>query len=117
VALDAATRETILQPLQRLRESVQKQQSLAHLGQAESEAVRLKDQALVAISKCLDEKAEAATPGTESKVTIKMSRVIKPATLVKSGYLESSSDVDEFIEVLRSTMDEALANDERIEIR
>jgi hypothetical protein len=117
VALGAATRESILKPLQSLRESVQKQPSLAHLGQAESEAVRLKDQALVAISKYLDEKAATATPGTEPKLTIKKPRVIKPSTLVKSGYLESSTDVDEFIEVLRSTMEEALANDERIEIR
>jgi hypothetical protein len=117
VALDAATRGTILQPLQRLREGVQKQTSLAHLGQAESEAVRLKDQALVAIEKYLDENAATATPGTEPKLTIKKPRVIKPATLVKSGYLETRTDVDEFIEVLRSTMEQALANDERIEIR
>ena len=54
---------------------------------------------------------------TAPKLTIKKPRVIKPATLVKSGYLESSTDVDEFIEVLRSAMEQALANDERIEIR
>jgi hypothetical protein len=117
VALDAATRETILQPLQSLRGSVRKQPSLAHLVQAESEAVRLKDQALVAIGKCLDEKAATATPGTEPTLSIKKPRVIKPAALMKSGYLETRPAVDEFIETLRTAMEQALANDERIEIR
>jgi 3-keto-L-gulonate-6-phosphate decarboxylase len=117
VVSEAMTRETILQPLEWLRDSVVKQQSLAHLAQAESEAVRLKDHALGAIGKYLDERAAAATPGTAPKLSIKQSRVIKPATLVKGGYLETRTDVGKFIETLRDAMEQALDNNERIEIR
>ena len=38
-------------------------------------------------------------------------------TLVKSGYLETRIDVDEFIKALRTALEQALADDERIEIR
>jgi hypothetical protein len=116
-AVDAAARAAILQSFERLRESVHKQPSLAHLAQAQSEAVRLKDQALIAIGKYLEEKAAAATPGTEPKLTIRKPRVIKPAALVKSGYLETRTDIDEFLDALRTAMEQALASDERIEIR
>lgn len=116
-AMDAPARAAILQPFERLRESVQKQPSLAHLAQAQSEAVRLKDQALIAIGTYLEEEEAAATPGTEPKLTIKKPRVIKPAALVKSGYLESRTDIDEFLDALRTAMEQALASDERIEIR
>ena len=44
-------------------------------------------------------------------------RVIAPAKLVKSAYLESENDVDRFLEALRAELSEALANNERIEIR
>ena len=45
-----------------------------------------------------------------SKVTIKMARVIKPATLMKSGYLETTTDVDEFIKTLRAAIEQALSD-------
>jgi hypothetical protein len=109
-------RETCLGPLQRLRIQTATQASLAHLSQAEAEAVNLKDTALAKISEYLRGKA-AKTSAVNDKPVIKPTRVIKPASLAQQTYLETADDVHRFIGALKSAMDEAVANDERIEIR
>ena len=48
---------------------------------------------------------------------IRPRRVVSPVKLVKSPYLESQADVDAFLDDLRTELTDALARNERIEIR
>ena len=90
--------------------------SLAHIGQAESEAVRLKDEALALVDSYLARKAEEGKVG-QDKPVVRSRRVISPVNLVKSSYLESQADADAFLDDLRTELTTALAKNERIEIR
>ena len=114
---DETLRTGCLGPLERLLAQVTTQNSLAHLAQAEGEAVRLRDQALNRIERYLAEKAAAKTADEVREVSFKPRRVITAAELVKGTYLESDEEVEEFLERLRQAMKEALARHERIEIR
>ena len=44
-------------------------------------------------------------------------RVVKPANLVKTTYLETSGDVNDFLDTLRQELEKAIDNNERIQIR
>jgi hypothetical protein len=48
---------------------------------------------------------------------IKKQRVVKPSSLLKTSYLETTEDVDRFISDLRQTLEAAIKNNERIQIR
>ena len=111
--------------LQTLKVQVQKEESLAHITQAESEAVREFDVAVGLIEDFLRKLAEQKKPKDDSsgKVTppppppVKKQRVIKPAGIVKATYLETSDDVNGFLKALRQELEQAISNNERIEIR
>ena len=113
---DEALQTTCLTPLESLEKQVTTYDSLAHIGQAEAEAVRLKDEALDQIEGYLARKAEEGK-GEQDKPAVKPRRVVSPAELVKSPYLESQADVDAFLDDLRRELTDALAKNERIEIR
>ena len=53
----------------------------------------------------------------QDKPVIKPRRVVSPGKFVKSSYLESQADVDAFLDDLRRELTDALAKNERIEIR
>ena len=105
-----------LTPLEKLTEQVSTQESLAHIGQAESEAVHLKDEALAQVEHYLTQKAEEGKAG-QDKPAVKPRKIVSPVTLVKLPYLESQNDVDVFLDDLRRELTDALARNERIEIR
>ncbi len=48
---------------------------------------------------------------------VKPRKEIKPAMLVKSPYLETKDDIDDFLDALRQELEEAYARGERIQIR
>jgi hypothetical protein len=48
---------------------------------------------------------------------VKKQRVVKPAELVRTTYLETSDDVNGFLDALRQELEKAIANNERIQIR
>ena len=48
---------------------------------------------------------------------VKKQRIVKPADIVKTTYLETSDDVNGFLDALRQELEKALANNERIQIR
>ena len=103
---DESLKTTCLTPLENLAKRVATHDSLAHLEQAESEAVRLKDEAVTRVEQYL-----------VGKAAVKPRRVVSPAKLVDSTYLESQADVDAFLDDLRTELTDALAKNERIEIR
>ena len=113
---DESFKTTCLTPLENLAKRVTTHDSLAHIGQAESEAVRLKDEALTRVEQYLARKAEEGK-AEQDKPVVKPRRVISPVKLVKLPYLETQIDVDAFLDDLRRELTDALARNERIEIR
>ena len=113
---DEPLKTTCLTPLKNLAKQVSTHDSLAHIDQAESEAVRLKDEALTQVERYLARKAEEGK-AEQDKPTVRPRRVVSPVKLVKLAYLESQADVDAFLDDLRTELTDALARNERIEIR
>lgn len=124
---DANLQAACIKPLESLKEQVQKQESLAHITQAETEAVNEFDAATTRIeqfSKTAGEKSGTPIPAgciavaeKAPRPSVKPRRVIKPAEFVKATYLETSDDVNGFLDALRMELEQAIANNERIEIR
>lgn len=118
---DDSLRAACLQPLELLKQQVQKQESVAHITQAENEAFK---EFITGVAKvCSFVNRQVVVPGIispETTVTapaIRRSRVVKPADLVKTTYLETSDDVNGFLDSLRRELEQAIANNERVHIR
>jgi hypothetical protein len=113
---DAGLRAGALGPLQSLKAGLPSQQSLAHITQAETEAVNEYDAALRRVEDHL--RAAAKVQKTEAQPpAVKKQRIVKPADLAKTTYLETTADVDAFLLALRKALEAAIAQNERIEIR
>jgi hypothetical protein len=120
VKADDDLKTACLQPLQDLRKQVEREQSLAHIAQAQTEAVNALDTAINRIEAAL--KAKTPPPAQPGKAeppapAVKSRCVIKPADFVNKPYLETSDDVKAFIEDLRQRLEAAIAKNERIQIR
>ena len=113
---DESLKTKCLTLLEKLAKQVSTHESLAHIGQAESEAVHLKDKALAQVEHYLTQKDEEGKAG-QDKPVVKLRRIIFPVKFVKSPYLESQDAVDVFLDDLRRELTDALARNERIEIR
>lgn len=98
----------ILSPLESLTDKVRVQKSLAHISQAESEAVKMRDLAL--------DRLEQELKG-QVKPAPRPRRLVSPSKYVPAPYLESKEDVDTFLKRLSDELTDALAKNERIEIR
>jgi hypothetical protein len=115
VKADDDLRAQCLKPLEALQQQVAQQESLAHISQAEQEAVRAFDEALSKISAW---QAAAAKQGeTDNKPAAKPLRVIKPAELATQSYLETDADIEAFLEALGKALKAAISEHNRIQIR
>ena len=120
---EASLRSACLKPLEALKEQVQKEGSLAHITQAESEAAKEFDLAVDRIEDFQRKLAEQKKPQDDGSgklqppPVVKKQRVVKPADLVKTTYLETSGDVNDFLDTLRQELEKAINNNERIQIR
>jgi hypothetical protein len=109
--LDAGLKAACLQPVQDLRRQVEHEQSLAHIAQAQAEAVNALDAAISQIEAALKVKAPAQPGKTEPPAPVVKARcVIKPAEIVNKSYLETPDDVEAFIKDLRQRLEAAIAN-------
>ena len=91
-------------------------ESVAHIDQAEIEAVRVRDEALDKAEQAFAKKAnDGKTVADKSR--LKPRRVVSPINLAKTTYLETQADVDAFLEDLRAELADAISKNERIEIR
>jgi hypothetical protein len=120
VKADAGLKTACLEPLQDLRQQVEREQSLAHISQAQAEAVNALDTAISRIEAALKAKTPPpAQPGKNepSAPVVKSRCIIKPADFVNKPYLETAEDVKAFIEDLRQRLEAAIAKNERIQIR
>jgi len=140
-------RNRSLLPLQTLRQRIATQRSLAHIGQMQEEARDLADAAidhlhLLAQQAAAKAKAEAQkavidtgngsaqileesktpepvapAPVVAPATPVKKRRVIEVQDLAGPGYLETQADIEEFMVRLRQELEQAIANQERVEIR
>ena len=125
---DSALSSSCLKPLESLKSQVTGQTSLAHITQAETDAVNLKDSAISKIGQFIaDEEVKKAGKvkedgpdkgdGGTTTPKFKKPKIVHPKSIVTKNYLESQDDIDEFLTALRKELEAAINNDERIEIR
>jgi len=122
ISADGNLRAQCLMPLERLLEQAQKQESIAHLNQAEQEAVRALDVAIEKIEAFIrtphvKEETAEEPPVEKPKVTVKPRCIVKPADLVDATYLETTDDIEKFLSELRERLAEAIRAGKRIKIR
>jgi len=53
----------------------------------------------------------------EPPVCVKKRRIVQAARLAPAGFLQTQADIDAYLDKLRSLLESAIANDERVEIR
>ena len=108
---------------QGLAESCAKQVSVAHLDQTAYEASRLFETALTSV-----ERASATPPSpSPSSTPVKYPKpklpgpkprhVVEVASLLRKPFLENAEEVEEFLTRLRTELTNAIARDERVQIK
>ena len=116
-----ALQTACLKPLEKLRSQVKQEKSIAHITQAEGEALkefdagvaRIEEFAKKAVAK-LDQKGTGPEP---PQPVFKKQRVVEPAKMIPTPYLETEEDVNRFLETLRRELEQAIQKNERIQIR
>jgi len=119
-----------LSPLQKLKKDVKKQISIAHIFQIQGSARDEADDAIALIEEATFQQAQTEVTGLDDgAVTPEVTkpqvqnkpprkrRVVRPTTLVSKHYLENTEDINAFLEKLRKELEDALNNNERVEIR
>jgi len=115
---NAGVRVACLTPLEALKTVVATSESLAHITQAASEALKEYDAACKRVEEYVKNLAKKPTQqGAPPIPTLKTKRVVEPSKLVTAPYLETQGDVDGFLDKLRKELEQAIASGERIEIR
>ena len=136
IGADTALRSAATGELQSLIGTARESESIAHIAQAREQSEGAYDRALTLI-----EKAQAQPPpppkpptpptlptsptGTEEKPPppppppprIKKRRVVDAKALWSGGFIETSEDIDSFITKLRAELEDALAADERVQLK
>jgi hypothetical protein len=113
-------RSSCIKPLEALCNQIEIQNSLAHITQAEAEALKRYDASILLIEEYVKKEAEKTLgkgTGAGPKPTIKKQRIVEPAKMVKTPYIETLEEVNGFIKTLREELEEAISNDERVKIR
>ena len=123
-------RNKCLHPLQSLKSGIEAEESIAHIFQLQGAARDAADDAFAAIEEAArkvtpvpsgsDAKAPTTEPGGEpavKKATSKKRRIVEPSQIAGATYLETKEDVDGFLNSLRKELEEAIDNNERVEIR
>lgn len=120
VSADESLKSTCLKPLNDLQQQVNQQTSVAHITQAQQQAVVLFDAAFEAIQQWLAKKVEEKKPesgGDPPKPAPKPLAVIKPADLATQTYIETEADIDAYLDALRKALKAAVSENKRIQIR
>jgi hypothetical protein len=115
---DSTLSQACLGPLERLCDQVKQLESVAHISQAEAEALAAFDSAIKRIEEFVAKKPDEPTTGGEPpKPSVKPQRIIRPTELTSQTYLETSAEIDAFLASLKKQLEEAIARNERIQIR
>lgn len=118
---DATLRATCVQPLNALKTQVGQDESVAHIAQAEVEAVKAFDAGVARIEefarKLAEKPAAKAADSAGPAALVKVQKVVRPADIAQAAYLETQADVDAFLAALRTELEKAIGRDERVQIR
>jgi DNA-binding phage protein len=120
---DSTLKSMCLGPLQTLRTQVAGETSIAHIVQAAQQALTLFDAAQGHIQAFVRRAMETPAPADTGPAPVPPRAVVKkvhpitPAALVKTTYLETQEDVERFLAALAQQLYDALAHEERIQIR
>jgi hypothetical protein len=122
VSADGNLRTQCLRPLERLLEQAMSQESIAHLNQAEQEAMRALDGAVEKIEAFIrtppaKEHTANDPPVEKPKVVVKPRCIVKPSELVSATYLETMDDIENFLSELQEKLAAAIRDGQRIQIR
>jgi DNA repair ATPase RecN len=109
---DTTLRSACLKPLELLRNQVETGDSLAHITQAAAEALKAVDAAV----SCIEDYVKRVSEETKS-TAYKKQRIIEPAKLVKTAYLETIEEINAFLDSLRRELEHAIQQKERVQIR
>lgn len=118
---DADTRNKCLSKLQSLRHKAELQTSLAHLYQFSEQSTDAADEAVELLAKLSAKANEVAEKKGDYQV--KPAPVVKPVErvyagkLISGGYIEDAETAEKYIEELRKTIFDALAQGRRVDIR
>ncbi len=121
-------RNKCLHPLQSVKSDVETEESIAHIYQLQNAVRDAADEAFDAIEQAAKsvtpalaggdgQKASDGQQPTVKKPPAKKRRVVEPSHIVAIPYLETKEDVDAFLSKLRKELEEAIENNERVEIR
>lgn len=110
-----------LNPLERLLKQIESEDSIAHITQLESEAVRAFERVLEGIDKyvqvCEEKKAQKQIEQPMKPVeAYRKRRTVHLSNLRTKTYLETMEDVDLFVDALKRQLNEAIERNERIKI-
>ena len=108
---DSDTRNAILTPFQNLKTAIGAEESIQRVAFKEGEEA---DQVFNNALESIEIKRQAR--GGET-APMRATRTVRPAQINKKPFLENESDVDEFLTLLRSEMDEYLKENARIRIQ
>ena len=109
----------VVQRFEQLRQATGSYASVAHIDQAQKEASRLFETTVSTIeeeSRQQTQSGEKPDKSTE-KPAVKPRRVVEIQSLMKKPFLENASEVADFIAKLRTELDDAIAKNERIQIK
>jgi hypothetical protein len=118
-----------LRELQQIKKRIDKERSIAHIYQHQGAALAAEDEAfrqieLAAHQQAAKEQQGASNPdqpggGRSAGTTtnLRTRRVLEPAKLTSSTYLETKQDIEAFLDRLRLELEKAINNNERVEIR
>lgn len=113
--VDPAVKNTLFQPLASLKSDIQSLDSVAHLQQIEHRAGSLFDQQTQALADHV-KKAGKDKEGEPSEPVVKPTVTIRRADVVTKPYLETQSDVDQFVGKLKDRLSAEIANNKRVRI-
>ena len=123
-------RNKCLHPIQTIRSGIENENSIAHIYQMQTAARDAADDAFVIIEEAARKVVPAPSGGSGEgtrtndddgagvkKAPAKKRRIVEPSQISGLTYLESKEDIDAFLGDLRKELEEAIANNERVEIR
>ena len=109
----------MMKQLGQLRLSASAQASLAHLDQAANESARLFESTVSAIEEYTRTPVTYEPKGRKpmEKPAVKPRRVIEIQRLIQKPFLENEAEVEDFLSKLRTELHDAIAKNERIQIK